>query len=88
MSKVHTGITKLSSSQKCRKNFCFQNINGSSFCRDKVIVLNLDNASKRCTADNLYVKSSYRDKIIIFKPKMKKNVCAIKILTITMFLQG
>ena len=57
MSKVQTGITKLSGSQKIRKNFCFQSINDSSFCRDKAIVRNLDNAGKKCTADNLYVKS-------------------------------
>ena len=43
----------------------------SNTCGDKVVVvLNVDKADKICTAENGYVKISYRGKIIIFKPKM------------------
>ena len=45
------------------------------YCRDKGIILNRDNADEICTAQNIYVKSSQGDKMIIFNPKMKKNIC-------------
>ena len=40
---------------------------------------------KICRAENVYVKSPDRDKIIIVKPKMQKKICAFKILAITIF---
>ena len=40
--------------------------------------INLDNADQICTAENIYVKSSYRDKIIIVKPKMQVKYVPLK----------
>ena len=40
-----------------------------------VIVVYLDNAGKICTAENVFVKIPYREKIIIFKSKKQKNMC-------------
>ena len=51
----------------------FQNFNENSSCGDKVIVLDLNNLVQICTAKNVYVKSSYRFKIVTFKLKMQKQ---------------
>ena len=40
------------------------------YLREQNVVLNVDNADKICATENVYVKSSYQNKIIIFKPKM------------------
>ena len=45
------------------------------FLRDKVIVLNEDNADGICAVENVYVKISYGEEIIILKPKMQTNMC-------------
>ena len=45
---------------------------------DKVNVFNLDNADKMCTAENIYVKSSYGENMIIFKPKMQVKYVPLK----------
>ena len=49
-------------------------------CQHKIIVLNLNNADNICATENMskwnteniYLKRSYRDKIIMFNPKMQK----------------
>ena len=59
---------------------CNLNIYDSNSCKQKVIVFNLNNANNICATENMskenieniYVKSSYRDKLIIFNPKMQK----------------
>lgn len=35
----------------------------------------VDNAEKISTDENIYVKKSYNEKIIIFQPKMPNNIC-------------
>ena len=51
----------------------------------KVIVVDVNNTGKICRAENVYVKSPDRDKIIIVKLKMQKKICAFKILAIIIF---
>ena len=55
---------------KTQKNPCHQNIHENNSCWDKEVVLNVDNAEEICANENVSVKSSYRDMIIFFKPKM------------------
>ena len=59
---------------------CHWNIYDSKCCEQKVIVFNLYNGDNICATgnmskeniENIYVKSSYSDKLVIFNPKMQK----------------
>ena len=73
--EAHTWAGHLSLSWKCRNKYVLlKNCQWQYSCENKIIELDQKYTDEICPSKNGCVKSLYQDKIIIFKPKMQKNM--------------